>query len=52
MIDDPLAAFIEATAWHGTLERAEEILTAHPEVASSDIHTAAILGESFDSATS
>ena len=45
MIDDPLDAFIEATAWHGTLERAAEILAAHPEVASSDIHTAAILGD-------
>jgi ankyrin repeat protein len=45
MSDDPLAAFIEGTAWHGTLERAEAILAAHPEVASSDIHTAAILGD-------
>jgi hypothetical protein len=45
MSDDPRAAFIEATAWHGTLERAEAILVAHPDVASSDIHTAAILGD-------
>src|SRR5881409_1087871 len=28
----------------GTLERAEAILSAHPEVASANIHTAAILG--------
>lgn len=49
---DTLAAFIGAAcvprdAWHrsGTLERAEAILAAHPEVASSDIHTAAILGD-------
>jgi hypothetical protein len=49
---DTVAAFIGAAcvprnAWHssGTLERAEAILAAHPEVASSDIHTAAILGD-------
>ncbi len=51
-MDDPVAAFIEAAcvplnAWHssGTLEQAEAILAAHPEVASRDIHTAAILGD-------
>src|SRR5207245_8260113 len=45
-------AFIEAAcvpldAGHasGTLARAEAILAAHPEVAQSDIHTAAILGD-------
>lgn len=43
--DDPRVAFIEAATWHGTLERAEAILAAHPGVASSDIHTAAILGD-------
>jgi len=50
--DDPLAAFIEAAcvpleSGHrsGTLERALAILAEHPEVASSDIHTAAILGD-------
>jgi ankyrin repeat protein len=42
---NPRAAFIEAAVWHGTLERAEAILAAHLEVASSDIHTAAILGD-------
>ena len=42
---DPQAAFIEATVWHGSLERAEAILAAHPDVAGSDIHTAAILGD-------
>ncbi|MDZ7361434.1 MAG: ankyrin repeat domain-containing protein [candidate division KSB1 bacterium] len=51
-MNDPVAAFIEAAcvplnAWHssGTLERAEAILAAYPQVASSDIHTAAILGD-------
>ncbi len=44
-IDDPRAAFIDAAIWHGTLERAEGILVAHPELASSDIHIAAILGD-------
>lgn len=49
---DPLAAFIEAACVpldtghrFGTLDRAEAILAAHPEVASSDIHAAAILGD-------
>jgi ankyrin repeat protein len=48
----PVAAFIEAAcvprdSLHssGTLERAEAILAAHPEVRNSDIHTAAILGD-------
>ncbi len=43
--DDPQTRFIEAAIWHGTLERAEAILAAHPEIASSDIHTAAVLGD-------
>ena len=42
---DPPAAFIAAAVWHGTLERAEAILAAHPEVAAAGIHTAAILGD-------
>jgi ankyrin repeat protein len=42
---DPLPAFIEASVWHGSLDQAEAILAAHPEIASSDIHTAAILGD-------
>jgi len=51
-VSDPVAAFIVAAcvprdALHssGTLERAEAILAAHPDVAESDIHTAAILGD-------
>jgi ankyrin repeat protein len=51
-IGDPLAAFIEAACVpldgghaSGTLERAGAILAEHPEVASSNIHTAAILGD-------
>ena len=43
--NDPRAAFIAASVWHGSIEPAEAILRAHPEVASSDIHTAAILGD-------
>jgi ankyrin repeat protein len=49
---DPHAAFIEAACVPldrshatGTLEEAEAILAAHPEVATSSIHTAAILGD-------
>jgi ankyrin repeat protein len=49
---DPVATFIEAAcvpleSGHasGTLERAEAILRAQPEVATGNIHTAAILGD-------
>jgi ankyrin repeat protein len=42
---DPRDAFIDTSVWHGPLEGAEAILAAHPEVASSDIYTAAILGD-------
>jgi ankyrin repeat protein len=51
-VGNPVAAFIEAACTprdslhsSGTLERAEAILAAHPEVRNSDIHTAAILGD-------
>jgi ankyrin repeat protein len=43
---DLKAEFINVSVWHGSLDRAQEILAAHPEVASSDIHTAALLGDS------
>ncbi len=43
--EDPRVAFIDAAIWHGTLQPAEAILAAHPELASSDIHTAAIVGD-------
>ncbi|HET9281923.1 MAG TPA: ankyrin repeat domain-containing protein [Candidatus Angelobacter sp.] len=42
---DPTTAFIEAATWHGSPERAETILAAHPEVAKNSIHVAAILGD-------
>ena len=42
---DPRAAFLDAALWHGTLQRAEAILAAYPAIASSDIHTAAVLGD-------
>lgn len=38
---DMRTAFIEAATWHGTLERSEAILAEHPELASSDVFTAA-----------
>lgn len=43
--DDPRTAFLEAATWHGSLKDAEEILAAHPYLATSDIHTAAVLGD-------
>jgi hypothetical protein len=44
-MSDPVTAFIEAAIWHGSLEHAEASLAAHPELANSKIHKAAILGE-------
>ena len=51
-LEETRAAFIEAAcvpldSGHasGTLDRARAILAEHPEVASADIHTAAILGD-------
>ncbi len=42
---NPVTAFIEAAIWHGTLDAAEAILAAHPEIAQNSIHVAAILGD-------
>src|SRR5262249_54974394 len=51
-VSDPVAAFIVAAcsprdSGHasGTLDRAEAIRAAHPEVAKANIHAAAILGD-------
>ncbi len=38
-------AFIKAAIWHGSLDEADQYLVTHPELASSDIHTAAITGD-------
>jgi len=37
--------FMRVAFWHGSIEKATGILTEHPELASSDIHIAAMLGE-------
>ena len=37
--------FLEEALWHGTLDKANTILASHPELASSDIHVAAVLGD-------
>src|SRR5437879_3308681 len=37
--------FLQAATWHGTLETAAGLLAAHPEIASGDIYTAAVLGD-------
>lgn len=44
-LENPTAAFIEAAVWFGTLERAEQILAAYPQIAQGSIHVAAILGD-------
>lgn len=37
--------FIAAATWHGSLDEAEAILAAHPELATLGIHPAAVLGD-------
>jgi len=50
-VSDPVAKFLAAASvprdWHasGTLERADAILRAHPEVASANVYAAAVLGD-------
>ena len=43
--NDPRATFVDAAFWHGSKERADAILAAHPGVATSDIYIAAMLGD-------
>jgi ankyrin repeat protein len=43
--DDPKAELLNLSVWHGSLERSREILAAHSEIARSDIHVAALLGD-------
>jgi ankyrin repeat protein len=43
--DDPRAAFVEASFWHGSKARADAILATHPQIAGSDIYMAATLGD-------
>ncbi len=43
-LENPVAEFIGAAIWHGTLERAEQILASYPQIAQNSIHVAAILG--------
>ena len=45
MTPDPVAAFIEAAIWHGSLERAEAMRAEQPGIATSGIHAAAVLGD-------
>lgn len=41
----PPDQFIQAAMWHGDLARAEAILTAQPQLANANIHTAAVVGD-------
>ena len=41
----PRDRFIKASVWHGGLDEPQAILTAHPEIAGSDIFVAALLGD-------
>lgn len=44
MNDERRNAFIKAATFYGSLDEAEQMLASHPEIATSDIHTAAITG--------
>jgi ankyrin repeat protein len=41
----PRVEFLRAATWHGPLDEADRLLQAHPELATLDIHTAAVLGD-------
>src|SRR5436305_1280037 len=45
MESNPRDEFLRVATWHGTLERAEAIIGAHPELRQGDIHVAAVLGD-------
>jgi len=45
MSEDLRTTFLRAALWHGTLEHANELLASHPELAGSDLHIAAVLGD-------
>ena len=45
MADHPRDTLLRESVWHGSLDRAEAILAAYPEIASSDIYVAALLGD-------
>ncbi len=45
MAATPRDEFLEAAFWHASLDRANAILNAYPEIATSDIHTAAMVGD-------
>lgn len=45
MNDERRAEFIKAATWYGSLDEAEQMLAAHPEIATCDIHTACITGD-------
>lgn len=42
---DAVESFLNAATWHGTLDEADAILAAHPEIATGNIHVAAVLGD-------
>jgi ankyrin repeat protein len=44
-MDQLRIAFIKAATWHGDLDEAEALLAQYPQLAQSDIHIAAILGD-------
>lgn len=44
MNEERRISFIKAAIFYGGLEEAEQMLASHPEIATSDIHTAAITG--------
>jgi len=46
-VTDPalITEFLQAAIWHGSLDRASEMLAANPELATASIHTAAVVGD-------
>jgi ankyrin repeat protein len=40
-----ITEFLQAAIWHGSLDRAREMLAANPELATASLHTAAVVGD-------
>ena len=43
--NEQVAEFLKAALWHGSLDHANALLSANPEIGGTSIHTAAVLGD-------
>lgn len=43
--NEQIAEFLKAATWHGSLAKADQLLAAHPQIAASGLHAAAVVGD-------